>query len=83
MSRINVVATYRCIAIYYNYRRRGKILWAKCSGFQPIEVFMEIFLHCPDQKCLLFSIIIERHLHSWENFCGTLENRENCECLAQ
>ena len=43
----------------------------------PYEAFTETLLHFLGQKCLLFSIIKERHLYSWENFCGTLENREN------
>ena len=30
-----------------------------------------------------FSIIKERHLYSWKNFCGTLENYENHKSLAQ
>ena len=51
--------------------------------FNSIEVFTEILSCCLGQKCLLFSIIKERHLYSWENFCGTLENHEKCECLAQ
>ena len=51
--------------------------------FNPIEVFAEILSRCPGQKCLLFSIVIERHLYSWENFHSTLENCEKYECLAQ
>ena len=51
--------------------------------FNPIEVFMEILSCCLGQKCLLFSIIKERHLYSWEIFCGILENREKRECLAR
>ena len=51
--------------------------------FNPIEVFTEILSRCLGQKCLLFSIIKERYLYSWENFHGTLENREKCESLAQ
>ena len=43
--------------------------------FNPIKVFAEILLCCLGQKCLLFSILKERHLYTWENFCGTLENR--------
>ena len=45
--------------------------------FNPIEVFTEILSCCLGQKCLLFIIIKERHLYSWENFCDTLENHEN------
>ena len=40
--------------------------------FNPIEVLAEIFLHCLGQKCLLFSIIKERHLNSQENFRSIL-----------
>ena len=51
--------------------------------FNPTEVFAEILSRCLGQKCLLFSMIKERHLYSQENFHGTLENREKHECLAQ
>ena len=34
-------------------------------------------------KYLLFSIIKESHLYSWKNYCGTPENREKGESLAQ
>ena len=34
-------------------------------------------------KYSLFSIIKERHLYSRKNFCGTPENREKRESLAQ
>ena len=51
--------------------------------FNPIEVFAEIYLCCLSQKCLLFSIIKENSLYSWENVCTTLENHEKHECLAQ
>lgn len=44
------------------YRRCGKIHWAKCSRFNPTEVFLEIFLLCLCLKCLLFCIIKERQL---------------------
>ena len=52
-------------------------------GFNPIEVFAELLLHCLGQKCLLFSIIKKRCLYSQENFHGTLENHEKCKILAQ
>ena len=45
------------------YRRQGKIRWAKCSRFQPLEVFVEILSRCLGQKCLLFIIIKESHLY--------------------
>ena len=48
--------------------------------FNPIEVFAEIHSRCLGQKCLLFSIIKENSLYSWEIFHSTLENHE---CLAQ
>ena len=51
--------------------------------FNPIKVFAEIFLHCLGQKCLLFSIIKERHLYSRENYGGTRKNRKKHECLAR
>ena len=38
------------------------------------EVFTEILSRCLGQMCLLLSIIKERHLYSWEKFCGTPEN---------
>ena len=46
-------------------------------SFNPTKVFAGILSCCLDQKCLLFSIIKERHLYSQENFCGTLENLKN------
>ena len=52
-------------------------------GFNPIKVFVEILLHCLGQKCLLFNIIKERCLNSWENFHGIFENHEECESSAQ
>ena len=52
-------------------------------GFSAIEVFAEIFSCCLDHKYSLFSIIKERHLHSWKIFRGTPENREKCKSLAQ
>ena len=51
--------------------------------FDLIEVFVEILSRCLSQKYLLFSIIKERRLYSWEKFRGTLENHEKHECLAQ
>ena len=50
--------------------------------FNPNKVFVEILLHCLGQKCLLNSIINERHLYLQENFCGTLENCQKRKCLA-
>ena len=35
--------------------------------YNPIKVFTETFSRCLGQKCLLFSIIKERHLYSREN----------------
>ena len=64
------------------YRRWGKIRWAKYSWFQ-IKVFTETLLHCLGHKCSLFSTIKERHLNSQENFRGTPENREKHDSLAQ
>ena len=55
----------------------------KIHSFKPIEVSAQILLHCLGQKCLLFSIIKERHLYSWENFYGTPENHKNYKSLAQ
>ena len=52
-------------------------------GFNPTEVSVEIFSHCLDQKCLLFSINKERYLYSQKNFSGTLENHEKCKWLAR
>ena len=52
-------------------------------SFNPIEVFAEILLCSLAQKSLLFRIIKERHLYSWENFRGTSENHEKCKSLAQ
>ena len=52
-------------------------------GFSAIEVFAEIFSLCLGHKYSLFSIIRERHLYPWKNFCGTLENCEKHESLAQ
>ena len=49
--------------------------------FNTIEVFVEILLRCLGRKCLLFSIIKDRHLYSQENFHGTLENRKKRKCL--
>ena len=73
---------YTYVKSSWNYR------WEKFTGlnvyvFNPIEVFAEILSRCHGQKCLLFNIIIERHLYSWENFRGTLENCEKREFLAQ
>ena len=47
--------------------------------FNPTEVFTEILSCCLGQKCLLFSIIKERYLYSWEIFCGTLETVKNAK----
>ena len=52
-------------------------------GFSTIKVFMEILLCCLGHKCSLFSTIKEKHLYSRKNFCGTPENHEKCESLAQ
>ena len=63
---------------------REKFVGLNVRVFNPIEVFAEMLSHCLDQKCLLFSIIKERHLlYSRANSRGTLENREKHECLAQ
>ena len=43
-------------------------------SFNPIEAFMEVLSDCLSQKCLLFSIIKERCLHSWNNFFENCEN---------
>ena len=51
--------------------------------FNPIEIFLEIFLCCLGQKYLLFSINKERCLYSQKNFRGTLVNCEKRESLAQ
>ena len=51
--------------------------------FSLIKVFAEILSLCLGQKYLLFSVIKERHLYSWKNFHGTLENCEKCESVAQ
>ena len=53
-----------------------------CS-FSAIEVFMEILPRCFGHKCSLFSATKERSLYSRKNFCGTPENREKHESLAQ
>ena len=50
-------------------------------GFNPTKVFVEIFLRCLGQKCLLFGIIKVRCLHSLENFHGTVDNCEKYEGL--
>ena len=51
--------------------------------FNPIEVFAEILSRCLGQKCLLLSLIKERHVYSQKIFCSTLENHEKSESLAQ
>ena len=48
----------------------------KCS-------YIEIFLRYLGQKCLLFSIIKVRCIHSLENFHGTVDNCEKYKGLAQ
>ena len=55
-------------------------------SFSLIEILAKIPLRSLGQKCLLFSIINERHLYSQitqKNFCSILENRENHISLAQ
>ena len=52
-------------------------------SFNPTEVFVEILSGYLGQKCLWFSIIKERCLHSWENLCGTLEICGKHESLVQ
>ena len=52
-------------------------------GFSAIEVFTEILSRCLGHKDSLFSTLKERCLNSRKNFCGTPENHENCESLAQ
>ena len=53
-------------------------------GFNFIEVFTEIFSCGLGQKCLLFSIIKERHLAIFsKNFHCNPEDHEKCESLAQ
>ena len=52
-------------------------------GFSAIKVFMEILLRCLVHKCSLFSTVKERGLYSRKNFCGTPENCEKHESLAQ
>ena len=47
-----------------------------CS-FNPIEVFVKILSHCLGQKCLLFSIIKKRRLHSLETFTVLLKTMKN------
>ena len=60
----------------------GKVDGERFAGlnvyvFNPIEVFVEILLHCLDQKCLLFSIIKERHLYSRKIFAIRLKTVKN------
>ena len=55
----------------------------KVYGFNFIEVFTEIISRGLGQKCLLFSIIKERHLYSWQIFHGNPEDHEKHESLAQ
>ena len=51
------------------YRRRGKISWAKHLRFQPYEVF---------RGALATSVhYLPISKNSRENFCGNLKNREN------
>ena len=52
-------------------------------GFNSLEYFAEMLSHCLGQECLLFSIIKERHMHSWKNFHATLENRKQHKHLTQ
>ena len=70
-----------CVATYILYMEIFTEL--KIHGFNPTEVFADIFSHCLGQKCLLFSINKERRLYSQNNFSGILENCEKCEWLAQ
>ena len=74
--------TYTCMYTH-NTVDGEKFAGLNVPVFNPIEVFVEILSCCLGQKCLLFSIIKERHLYSWENFRGILENREKRECLAR
>ena len=78
--------TCKIVAILYNkqYTVDGEsFAGLNICGFSDIEVFAEIFSRCLGHKYSLFSIIKERHLYLWKNFCGTPENREKCESLAQ
>ena len=52
-------------------------------GFRAIKVFAETFSRCFGHKYSLFSLNKERHIYSWKNFHGTLENHEKHESLAQ
>ena len=63
----------------YSTIDKEKFTGLNIYGFNPIE---EIFLYCLGQKSLLilFSVIKERLLYSWEDFHNTLEN---CVSLAQ
>ena len=61
-------------SIKLQYRKHGKIHWAKRLHFQPNWIFcVNIFaVPCP-----------ERCLYSWENFHSSLENHKKCGSLAQ
>ena len=75
---------HTCTCMYTHNTVDGeKFAGLNVPVFNPIEVFMEILSCLLGQKCLLFSIIKERHLYSLENFRGTHENREKHECLAR
>ena len=48
-------------------------------GFSPMKVLWEYF--CSALASSVYYLTIAKN--SWENFCGTVKNRENCESLAQ
>ena len=68
--------------IYYTVDGE-KFAGINIRSFSAIEVFMEILLHYLGHRYSLFSTIKERCSNSWKNFCGTPENHENRESLAQ
>ena len=68
---------------YYNTVVTERFAGLNVRGFNPIEVFVEILFALLWLRCLLFSIIKERHLCSRKNFRKTLENCEKRENLAQ
>ena len=52
--------------ILLNTIDRERFAGLNARVYNPIKVFAEILSRCLSQKCLLFSIIKERHLYSRE-----------------